>query len=267
MVIRFAPPVAPLFVPANRQDRFQKAAQSGTDAVILDLEDAVAAADKDIARNNVIKFSGEIAAPVIIRINAVGTPWHSQDLDALRTLPFAAIMVPKVESAIDIPNIGKVLRENVAIIALIESAFGLAHLSEILSEPRLAMIAFGSVDFALDIGCSHAQTALMPARGEIIWRSRAANKLAPLDGVTTKFDDPSEIKSDAKLSASLGFGGKMAIHPQQIQPIKHAFKPSAELIAWAKNVLATSTNTGVISIGGEMIDAPMIERAQRILKG
>lgn len=255
------PPMAPLFVPASRPDRFQKAVASGTDALILDLEDAVAAADKDHARANIVAHASELKLPVIVRVNAIGTPWHEADVDAIKALNLTAIMLPKAESAADIEN----LRAGVPVIALIETAVGLSHLSQILDAPNLAVVAFGSIDFALDLRCSHEQQSLLVARSEIVWRSRAARRAAPLEGVTTHLADMSWTEKDSAYAASLGFGGKMAIHPKQIAPIKAAFRPSDELIAWARQVLVAAETGSVTRLDGEMVDRPVIDRARWIL--
>ena len=261
MVSGFKPPVAPLFVPADRPGRFQKAAASGTDAVILDLEDSVAAAHKEAARTAIIAHAGEFKLPIIVRVNAMGTPWHEADVNALRELNIAAIMLPKAESGADIQK----LPTGVPVIALVETARGLGNLSHILEAPRLAMIAFGSIDFALDLNCSHDQQSLLAVRSEIVWRSRAAKRDAPLDGVTTNLADPSVTERDSTHAASLGFGGKMAIHPKQIALIKTTFQPSEELIVWAKQVLAAAEMGSVTQVNGEMVDRPIIDRARRVL--
>jgi citrate lyase subunit beta/citryl-CoA lyase len=265
MVTLASTPISPLFVPGSRPDRFAKAAASGADAVILDLEDSVAPSSKEDARTAVAKHAESLGCPVIVRINAPGTPWFQSDVETVRALPIAAIMLPKTERANDLADLSRKLDRQLAVIALIETAAGLERLPEILGAPNDLCVAFGSIDFALDIGCEHKRVALLGARSEIVWRSRAARKPAPLDGVTSRVDSPLAALNDARHSASLGFGGKLAIHPIQIKPIRKAFQPQSSTIDWAERVLAASVSGEAIRVDGEMVDGPVIERARRIL--
>ena len=258
-------PIAPLFVPGSRPDRFAKAAASGADAVIIDLEDAVAATDKEKARKSVLEYADGLKPPLIVRINARGTPWYDMDTKAIRSVGIAAVMLPKAESAADIVDLSARFGHHTAIIALVETAVGLANLPQILAAPNVARIAFGLIDFALDIGCAHDQQVLLNTRSEIVWRSRAAKRAAPLDGVTTDFNTPDIIEADAAHAAALGFGGKLAIHPSQIEPIQRAFRPSKTMIAWAQTMMAAAASGTAIQVDGQMVDHPVIERARRIL--
>ena len=265
MVILASTPVAPLFVPGSRPDRFAKAAVSGADAIILDLEDAVAPPSKEDARKAVAEYAGSFGCPVIVRINALGTPWFEADVETVRALPIAAIMLPKTEGPNDLADLHQRLDQQLAVVALIETAAGLERLPEILGAPNILCVAFGSIDFALDIGCAHERVALLGARSEIVWRSRAARRSAPLDGVTTLVDSPLATHRDARHSASLGFGGKLAIHPTQIEPIRKAFQPRSSVVDWAERVLAVSASGEATRLDGEMVDGPVVERARRIL--
>jgi citrate lyase subunit beta/citryl-CoA lyase len=263
VIADFHTPVAPLFVPGDRPDRFVKAAQSGTDAVILDLEDAVAPENKDVARSNVAGHALR-TLPVIVRINGRTTDWFKADLDALARVPFAAIMLPKAESAADLDAVQTGLGRTVPIIPLIETARGLVHMSEILRGPGAMVAAFGSLDFALDLGCIPDWDNLIAARSEIILRSRALGLSAPIDGVTPFIDDVALIEKEARSASGLGFGGKLAIHPRQIVPIQTAFAPSDDQIAWATRVLACE-QSGAVNIDGMMIDRPILLKARQIL--
>ena len=265
-MVTLASPVAPLFVPGSRPDRFAKAAASGADAVILDLEDAVAPGSKEDARMAVAKRAGSLGCPVIVRINALGTPWSDADVETVRALPITVVMLPKTEGANDLADLSRKLGRQLSVIALIETAAGLERLSEILGAPNVLCVAFGSIDFALDIGCAHERVALLGARSEIVRRSRAARKPAPLDGVTSRVDSPLAAHRDAKHAASLGFGGKLAIHPTQIEPIRKAFQPRSSVVDWAERVLAVSASGEATRLDGEMVDGPVVERARRILR-
>jgi citrate lyase subunit beta/citryl-CoA lyase len=264
-MVTFVPPVAPLFVPASRPDRFHKADASGADAVILDLEDAVAPADKDSARELLLTHAAELKSFIVVRINGAGTPWHEADLDAVARLEHTAVMLPKAELSDDIASAASRLGRNVPFIPLVETAAGLARLPEILSARNFVMAAFGSIDFAVDLGCSHDRLALLAARSELVWRSRAANRAAPLDGVTTDLQSSATTEDDARHASELGFGGKLAIHPNQIEPILDAFRPDARSIVWANEVLAATSSGKAVKVHGEMVDRPVIERARQIL--
>lgn len=252
---------APLFVPADRPERFEKAAASGADAIILDLEDAVAPDRKVQARNNLrVDFTD---LPVIVRINAVGTPWCEQDLAAVAQLAVAAIMAPKVESEHDLARLNESPARHHRQIALIETARGLDQARNLAGKFRIDRLAFGSVDFAADIGCAHERMALLHARSEIVLASRLGGISAPLDGVTTVIDQPEAAADDAAHARALGFGGKLCIHPRQIEPVLGAFRPSAQEVAWAQRVLASGD--GAVSVDGAMVDEPVRLRARRIV--
>lgn len=265
-MVGFVTPVMPLFVPGSRPERFAKADASGTDTVILDLEDAVAPADKDRAREAVAAQAAALKSPVMVRINAVGTPWHDADIDALRGLDGVAVMLPKAERPDDVAGMARRFGDGVNVIALVESALGLANLPGILVSPGVKGVAFGSVDFSLDLGCAHDRLTLLAARGEIVWRSRAAARSAPIDGVTVDLRNPEATKDDAHHAMKMGFGGKMAIHPMQIEPIGRAFRPSESDIAWARDIVAAAATGGAVRFNGVMVDRPVVERARRILR-
>ncbi|MEK1933608.1 MAG: CoA ester lyase [Pararhizobium sp.] len=264
-MVDFLPPVAPLFVPASRPDRFHKADQSGADAIILDLEDAVAPADKEGARDAVVAHVAGLKSAVIVRINARGTPWHEADLDALAGLNDVTIMLSKAERPEEITNAVLRIGRRIPVIALVETAVGLARLPDLLSTDNVVMAAFGSVDFSLDLGCAHERLALLGARSEIVWRSRAARRAAPLDGVTTDLTNPEVIEDDARHAAALGFGGKLAIHPKQVEAIRQAYRPDERTVAWARNIVSKTASGEAIQVNGEMVDRPVIERARLIL--
>lgn len=250
---------APLFVPANRPERFEKAARSGTDAVILDLEDAVAADAKDAARS---ALRGDFTdLPVIVRINAMASVAHETDLVAVKALRPAAIILPKAEA----PELAEVLAMSLPcpIIALIETAQGLAHARQIAAVRGVARLAFGSVDFCADLGCAHQRDVLAPARFELVLASRLAGIAAPFDGVTVRLDDLSQTSDDAAHARDIGMGGKLCIHPGQVEPVLNAFSPGEVEIAWARRVLAAGD--GAVQVDGAMVDEPVRVRARAIL--
>lgn len=258
----------PLFLPADRTDRFDKAVASRADAIILDLEDAVSPTARNDARDGLRGLASRIAAapvPVILRINAVGTSDHADDLAIARELPLAAVMLAKAESADDVANVASACDRE--IVSLVETARGLAAARAIAT--RSSRLAFGSLDFAVDLGCAHDRDVLAAARMELVMASRLAGIAAPLDGVTTAIDDAALIEDDARHASRMGFGGKLLIHPAQIAPAAAGLSPDASEVAWARRILAaaveSTAGSGALSVAGTMVDAPVLRRAERII--
>lgn len=253
--------VAPLFVPGHRPDRFAKAGASGADAVILDLEDAVPLEAKDAARAALASY--DAATLALVRINAHGTPWHDADVAAVAALRPAGVMLPKAEDGAMLDTLAAALGPDIPIVALVETARGLAQARALAAHPAVSRLAFGSVDFCADLGSAHLRDLLLPARFELVLASRLAGIAPPLDGVTVRIDDEAEAEDDARHAAALGFGGKLAIHPRQVTPIRSGFRPSAAEIAWAERVLASGD--GAARVDGAMVDEPVRIRARALL--
>lgn len=256
--------IAPLFVPGNRPDRFAKAAASGADGIIIDLEDAVSPAAKGQARQAITAFEPSSGIPVFIRINARNTPWHAEDLAAVVELPEVGIMLPKAESTRDIETVLNRIGMDHAIIVLIESAAGLGAARTIAALTGVTRLAFGSLDYCADTGCAPVRDALLAPRSEMVLASRLAGLEPPLDGISTDLERADVIKEEARYAAELGFGGKLCIHPAQIAPVMAGFMPSKEELAWAQRVLAMDYN-GAAAVEGRMIDAAELRRARGIL--
>ncbi|MFT4287933.1 HpcH/HpaI aldolase/citrate lyase family protein [Nocardioides sp.] len=251
-----------LFVPGDRPERFAKAAASGADQVILDLEDAVTPEAKQPARGHVSGWLADHTAWV--RVNATGEHDIEHDIHALAGRPgLRGVLVPKAESPEALTAIGR--RLGVPLVALIESALGLERSREIARAEGVTRLAFGSIDFALDIGARHTREALASARRELVLVSRLAALPAPIDGVTAEVSDESRARDDADHARELGFGGKLCIHPRQVEQVRLAFAPSPEELAWAREVIAAATGAGAVQVGGAMIDRPVVERARRLL--
>lgn len=255
-----------LFVPGDRPERFAKAAASGAHIVILDLEDAVSPESKAAARGHIAEWlmSGNQA---VVRVNAAATEWFADDVSTLAGAPgLLAIMLPKAESADAVSDAG--LRAGVPVVALVESAVGILRAPEIAS--AAVRLAFGSLDFALDIGADHdSSDALLLARSTLVLASRAAALPAPIDGVTTALDDPAATSRDAASARRLGFDGKLCIHPQQVALVRAALQPSADQISWAQEIIAAygdGAAGAVRSPRGELIDAPVLRRARTVLE-
>ena len=176
-------------------------------------------------------------------------------------------MLPKTECLDDLKSIEARLGSTIPVIALIETAKGLINITQILEAGNVAQIAFGSIDFALDLGCSESREALLYARCEIVLRNRSAGLPAPVDGATTEISDTEQLLQDCRHAASLGFGGKLAIHPKQIDMIQNAFLPAQAEVDWARRVLAALAVSaqGAVQLDGKMIDRPIADKARRIL--
>ncbi len=258
-----------LFVPASRPDRFGKAAASGADAVIIDLEDAVAPREKSLARAAAAQHvSGGPGA--YVRVNAFGTPWHEEDLAALRgATSLAGVVLPKAESAEHVASVASVLGD-VPVLALLETARGVRDASVLADLPQVARLLFGNVDFSLDLGLNPgggSREALLFARSRIVVASRAAGLPGPADGVQPLLDDDGATAAEARYAASLGFTGKLCLHPRQVAPTRNAFLPSAEERDWAARVLALAGDTegAAVRVDGEMVDKPRLELARQLL--
>jgi citrate lyase subunit beta / citryl-CoA lyase len=256
-----------LFVPADRPERFAKAIGSGADGVIVDLEDAVAPAAKSAARDAL----ADRLAPdtgVVLRINGRDTAWFDDDVRAAAHPGVSAVMCPKTASADDIAAV----RSRCAgkpVLALIETAAGMAGVGGIAAAAGVARLVFGSIDFQLDLDIEDDDAALRPFRAQLVLASRVAGLPAPVDGVTTAIDDAAALAHDARRARTCGFGGKLCIHPAQVTAVNAAFTPSPEQLAWARRVVAaTQASEGAaVAVDGRMVDAPVLARACRLLAG
>lgn len=252
-----------LFVPGDRPERFDKAFGAGADVVIIDLEDAVAPDNKVAARAATLAaLSGE----------GVGTDFHAlvritsrEDVAALAdaaTDRLVGIVIPKAEDPAEVAAIGSALPAHCAVVALIETALGVAHARELASIPRVTRLAFGAIDFAADVDAT-APAVFDAARAELVIASRAANKPAPIESPTTNFTDVSVVEADARAARAMGFSGKLSIHPTQIAPVTAGFAPSADEVEWATRVVGLAG--GAVQLDGSMVDKPVVDRARRIL--
>ncbi|UYV36767.1 CoA ester lyase [Rhodobacteraceae bacterium D3-12] len=252
----------PLFLPATRPDRLTRARCSGADWVILDLEDAVAPNDKAGARDGIARmgFAGS-GAPVCVRVNGFSTQWFDADISLARHLPFGSLLLPKAEDPAKVEQLRAALPAGMELWGLIETARGIGNLR--LLAPLFDRLLFGAIDLAADLGIAVSETALTHARAEIVLAARIADRPGPIDAVTPAVRDASLLKAEARHSVAMGFRGKMLIHPDQIIPARTAWLPATETINWAKRVLSAPEGVGVVD--GQMIDAPVVARAHRIL--
>lgn len=260
------PPITMLFVPADRPERFEKAAATNADAIVLDLEDAVAPDKKAQARANLTECAIN-PERIFIRINAPRTYDYDKDLAALAQSHFRNIIVSKAEEPSDLDDTIAAIGSGTRIVPLIETAVALDNARKLAMHDAVPFLAFGSIDFALDMGCEHTPEALLFARQRLVFQSRMAQKSPPIDGVTVAIDDVPQLRSDALRARELGFSGKLLIHPRQVDPVAEVFRPSDVDVAWAKSVLEAAANAeaGALRVNGQMVDRPVLVRAERIL--
>lgn len=254
-----------LFVPGNRPDRFDKAVTSGAHVVIVDLEDAVGADEKLLARRHAVEWFNA-GGRGIVRINSVDTVWFADDLAALAMADIGGIMLPKADSY-SVKVLSERLDRKLDVVALVETASGLSSLPEFARSGGIRRIAFGHLDFCADLAVPADEAVLDMARFQIALHSRAAGIRSPIDGVSTQISDPPVLNEDIERSRRLGFSAKLCIHPNQVSAVNKGFAPSASEIEWARRVVAAfgqSLGTAT-QLDGKMIDKPVAARAQAIL--
>lgn len=265
-----------LFVPATRPERYAKALASGADAVIIDLEDAVAAQEKKGARDQLASAFEQLGVPerarTVVRLNASGTPWFDDDLVFLAGLVgqgLPAVMLPKADSALVLRQLAQALGAGCALLPLVESLAGWDVVDALAAAPQVLRLAFGHLDFQADVGMAAGadETELVPVRLAVVLAARRAGLAAPIDGVTVAIQDMERLREDVARSRRFGFGAKMCIHPEQIALVNSVFSPSAAELEWARRVLAAveAAGGGVVSLEGRMVDGPVVRLAQRTL--
>jgi citrate lyase subunit beta/citryl-CoA lyase len=253
-----------LFVPGTRPERFAKALGAGAHAVIVDLEDAVPPSEKDAARAAVANALSA-AQPLLVRVNAAGTPWFDADVALCRREGVSGIVLPKAEEAIGIEHVRRGAGERAEILPLIETALGLWNAPAIARAPGVRRLLFGSIDFQVDLRLTDDE--LLAYRSQLVLVSRLAELQPPVDGVTTAIDDADALARDAARARRLGFGGKLCIHPKQVPIVNAAFEPSADAIAWARRVVEADARAAgaAVAVDGKMVDRPVLLQAQEIL--
>lgn len=260
-----------LFVPGSRPERFAKALAAGADVVIVDFEDAVEEPLKRQARDNLSAFlQSEAHASVWVRVNAPDHPEHAADLALCAQQPgVAGVLLPKVESA---AHVARVAQTRKPVWPIIESAAGLLALESIARAQGVERLSFGSLDLALDLnlnsGSPAAQFVLDQARMSVQLHSRGAGLRAPLDGVFPAIGDSEGLRRATRHAYDMGYGGALCIHPKQIPIIHSALAPSDADLAWARRVVEVSMaakGAGAFQLDGQMVDAPVLLRAQRLL--
>ncbi|MEO6322950.1 MAG: CoA ester lyase [Polaromonas sp.] len=229
----------------------------------------MAPADKAAARAAISEWmpsAGPAQGKVLIRINDAATDWHAQDLALARSVQAVCVMLPKCEAASQLAAVLAQLTGNATVLPLIETARGMMALPEIAAAPGVARLAFGALDYMVNLDIPADSMALDHAAAQIAIASRAAGLASPVAGVTPALE-AQRVTEDMAHARSLGFGAKMCIHPSQIAPVRTALAPGAEELAWAQRVLLAwkSSGAGAIQVDGKMVDLPVVRKAERIV--
>ena len=261
-----------LFVPGNRPERFAKALASGADAIVLDLEDAVAPAAKGQAREAIAAWLRQASEAdrerTVVRINDAASTDFADDLRLLRDARGAQVMLPKSESAEQVQALrGRV--PDAHVLALVESARGVLSAQDLAGARGVTRLVFGTLDYALDLDLeiNDSPEGLAHAAGVLALASRAAGLPTPVAGVTPTIDDEARLLSELGWWRRHGFGAKLCIHPRQVASIHSALAPGAQQVEWARRVLAAeATSPGAAQLDGRMIDRPVVLQAQRTLQ-
>lgn len=288
----------PLFIPGNRADMLAKAGRYSPSAFVPDLEDSVPVSNKAEARNATAIALPElfgIGRPIVPRVNSLPTGLVEDDLRAVVGPHVVAISIGKISSSKDIEVVGEMISvlENegglqlgsIGILPWLETASAIVHAFEICdASDRVRWVAFGAEDYSADMGIGrevdvedgsarsieeYGEASLLYARSAVAVAARAAGVEA-LDTPYVKFRDADGLRREANLAKRLGYGGKFAIHPAQIETIEAVFSPSEQEIGRARRVLeaariAELQGHGSVSLDGEMIDAPVVARAKNVL--
>ncbi|NIL74952.1 CoA ester lyase [Rhodococcus sp. B10] len=257
-----------LYVPGTMPERFDKALASGADAVVLDLEDAVALADKETARRTVAQWVAQCMpgdVEVWVRVN----PGDLDDVRAVAGPRLTGVWLPKVGSAAEVTRVADVLDEvcpEAAISAMIETAGGVFEALAIARAPRIRFLQIGEVDLAADLGVDGSHDSLLFARSQVVAASVAAGIEPPLAAVSRNFRDLDEFESDTRKLAGLGFVGRACIHPAQVAASRKVFVPTVDEVQDAYAVLEALATTGVaVDSRGFLIDEAVARQARRVV--
>jgi len=267
--------VSVLFVPGSDPGKIERARRAGADTLVLDLEDAVPPAQKAEARACVVealRAGGFEGSEPAVRINPPGTPFFEDDLAALAAADLGALMLPKAERPDDVREVGARLRADTRLLLLLESPRGVADALALGASPRADALCFGHADFSLQMGLAAADPSndvVHHARCQVAIAAKA-NGLAPIDCVHLAVKDEAAFRADAALGLSLGYEGKLCIHPRQVEWVNEIYTPSAEQIEYARRVIegwnaAQREGSGVCILDGKMVDAPLVTQQQRLL--
>jgi citrate lyase subunit beta/citryl-CoA lyase len=273
-----------LFVPGDREARLAKAPSLGADAVIMDLEDAVAMGEKEAARDRVRRFlAAGSRVPLFVRVNALGTPWHEDDVRGVVGPGLSGIVLPKAESAEGVVEVDRRVGRaeeaagleagTVELVVLVETAAGILHAAEIAAAtPRVTSVAFGAYDLArdLDLRLTPGGEELLVPRVAVVLAARAAGR-TPVDTVFADIGDSDGLERECRRARDLGFAAKLCIHPGQVAAIHRHFSPSPAELEEARRVVeaferAEAEGRAAITVDGRLVDYPIALQQRALLE-
>jgi citrate lyase subunit beta/citryl-CoA lyase len=273
-----------LFTPGNHERRVEKALSLDADVVILDLEDAVAVAEKISARDDVQEaLARPRTGAAFVRVNAYDTPYCYGDICAVIGPNLDGIMLPKIESVADLKSVDWLISNleqqhglepgSIDLLPIVETAKGAACVRDLAcAGTRVRRFAFGAGDYTRDLAMewSMSEAELVPIRSEIVLASRLGELEPPIDTVFIHIKEHAAFQASCEHVQGLGFQGKLCIHPDQIDAANNVFTPTLETVAWAETIVAAfekAEQDGIASIqvDGYFVDYPIVEKAQRIV--
>ena len=268
-----------LFMPASNQRAMDKARDLPADAVIFDLEDAVAPSAKGEARAQAcaqLAAGGYGERPVAVRCNGLDTPWGADDLDALAQAPLAQLCLPKVETVESVEAVLARLaaagREELPLWVMLETPRGIANAASIAAHPAVAVLVLGTTDLAtaLRLPPGRAREGLAYALSQAVLAARCAG-IPVLDGVSLALDDEALLASECEHGRALGFDGKTLIHPAQVATANRVFGPDPAALEHARRVLAAwdaaaAAGKGLAVLDGKLIETMHVDEARRLLR-
>ncbi len=275
-----------LFVPGNNPGMVQSAPVLGADAVIFDLEDAVAQTEKDAARFLVASALSNLdngGVETVVRINALDTPHWEEDIRAMVRAGAETLLLPKCDRAYDaLQAIDAIIeaeesletkQKPVGLMLILESALGVENAFSIATaHERVNGMLLGAEDFSADIGATRTLSGeeIAYARGRTVVAAKAG-RVDAIDTPFTAVDDLENLERDAALARQMGFDGKASISPQHLRIINRVFRPTEAQIAWAERIVAAMAQAaidgkGAVSVDGMMVDGPILIRARNILR-
>jgi citrate lyase subunit beta/citryl-CoA lyase len=258
-----------LFAPGNEERKLRKALAAGADAVIADLEDGVSPDRRAEAREVVERVLGEVETGSVrlLRVNPPETEWFAEDLALAGRLELDGLVLPKAT-----PSSVAGLGAGPPVVAIVESAAGLSLAVETARQPRVAVLALGSHDLSaeLRLAARPDQLELLFARSQVVLASATAGLRAPIDTVYLDTRDESGLNDECRLARTLGFRGKLCIHPAQLAAVHEVFAPSPAEVEWARRVVEAHEEglregRGAVALDGRMIDMPIVKQAEQLL--
>lgn len=260
-----------LFTPGSDEAKLQRALESDADAVVVDLEDAVAPAEKKVARETVLRSFRPAGAGCarLVRVNGFDTPYFDEDVAILDGLQLDGVVLPMASP----DGAAALATAGLPIVAVVETAMGVRLAYELAASPGVVALLLGAVDLGAELGLETRADGLelVYARSKLVVDSVAAGIRAPIDCVHVEFGDDKGLEAQALLARSLGLRGKACVHPEQVEIVNRAFSARPEEVEWALRVVEAASaglagGRGVVVLEGAMVDAPVVARARRIIE-